>query len=263
MSKGLIRLTMTRRGHVAAVTFGHGPYNHINLPLVRALGDALDGLDDDPDCRAIVLRAEGKVFCAGADLSVPNGLGDDDAEDFTASTLKFYEQAARLFAIRKPMVAAVQGAAVGAGLGLALAADFRVAAPEARFAANFVKLGFHPGFAITHTLPCVVGRQRAAAMLLTGRRIPGDVARAWGLADQLAPLDSLFDDAMAMAGEIAENGPLAVEATRATLRREFAEAARAAMAAEAAAQAKLSDTHDFAEGVRAVRERRPGQFRRR
>ncbi|WP_312846661.1 enoyl-CoA hydratase/isomerase family protein [Sphingopyxis sp. PET50] len=198
----------------------------------------------------------------GADLTVANALGEERGESFGESTIKFYEQAVRLFALRKPMIAAVQGAAIGAGLGLALAADFRIAAPEARFAANFVKLGFHPGFAISHTLPRAIGQQRAAMMMLTGRRISGEVARDWGLADAVAPLNGLLDAALAVAGEIAENGPLGVEATRATLRHDLVAAVRAATATEAARQAELGDTHDFAEGRRAVQERRPGRFER-
>ena len=116
---------------------------------------------------------------------------------------------------------------MGAGLGLALVADFRVAAPEARFTANFVKLGFHPGFGITHTLPRVIGQQRAALMCLTGRRITGEQAYAWGLADVLAPLEELQAAALKLAGEIAENAPLAVQSTRATFRAELAAAVKA------------------------------------
>ena len=166
----------------------------------------------------------------------------------------------RLFSAKKPIVAAVQGAAVGAGLGLALVADFRVAAPEARFAANFVKLGFHPGFGITYTLPRLIGEQKAALMCLTGRRIKGEEALAWGLVDELVPLEELRDAALALAREIAENAPLAVQATRATLRAGLAAAVKAQTDHELIEQTALRKTADFAEGVRAVAERRPGKF---
>src|SRR6202043_3660302 len=104
---------------------------------------------------ASVLAAAGKSFCAGADLASPEGVGGSGL----AGVSPLYYQAVRLFAVKKPIVATVQGAAVGAGLGLALVADFRVVAPEARFASNFVKLGFHPGFGITYTLPRLIGQQ--------------------------------------------------------------------------------------------------------
>lgn len=252
-----------QQDHVAILTFANPSNNHINLSVARELADTLFALDDNPSCRATVLRSEGKIFSAGADLTKPNGLADDEAESFLGSTAKLYQQAARLFSVRKPIVAAVQGPAIGAGLGLALAADFRVVAPEARFAANFVKLGFHPGFGISYTLPRVVGEQHAALMLLTGQRVSGETALAWGLADRLAPLGSLLDAALELAQEIAGNAPLAVEATRATLRRDLVEKVLAATAVEAARQEELHGTHDFAEGILAVHERRAGRFKRR
>jgi enoyl-CoA hydratase/carnithine racemase len=158
------------------------------------------------------------------------------------------------------VIAAIQGAAVGAGLGLALVADFRIVTTEARFSANFVKLGFHPGFGITLALPRLIGEQKAALMLLTGRRIKAEEALAWGLADELAAPDALRAAALRLAREIAENGPLAVLATRRTLRLGLAEAIRARTELEYREQLILRATEDFAEGVKAVAERRPGKF---
>ncbi|WP_425228537.1 enoyl-CoA hydratase/isomerase family protein [Sphingomonas sp.] len=241
-------------GHVAVVTFAAPPNNHVSVDLLRTLADAFDTLDADRSVRATVLASAGKVFCAGADLAPPAEGGPG------VNTLALYEQAARLFGVAKPMVAAVQGAAVGAGLGLALVADFRVAAPEARFAANFVKLGFHPGFGISHSLPRLVGQQHAARLLLTGERVSGEAALAIGLADVVAPVDGLLDAAVALTATIAGNAPLAVQATRATLRAGLVEAIRAQTDLEAAKQAALMQTADFAEGIRAVRERRAGNF---
>jgi len=241
---------------VAVVEFSRPPNNFASVELMRDLADALDDVDADRSLRASVMVSAGKSFCAGADLASPTGIGGDGMSGVSP----LYHQAVRLFSVKKPIVAAVQGAAVGAGLGLALVADFRVAAPEARFSANFVKLGFHPGFGITHTLPRVVGEQRANLMCLTGRRIKGDEALAWGLADAIAPLDGLRDAALALAQELAENAPLAVEATRATLREDLATAVKAQTDRELAEQTRLRATKDFAEGVRSVNERRPGVF---
>jgi enoyl-CoA hydratase/carnithine racemase len=243
-------------GHVALLVFARPPHNFASVELMRDLADALDDVDADRNLRASVIASAGKSFCAGADLASPSGIGGSGM----AGVSPLYHEAVRLFSTRKPIVAAVQGAAIGAGLGLALVADFRVVAPEARFAANFVKLGFHPGFGVTHTLPRVVGAQRADLMCLTGRRIKGDQALAWGLADEIAPLDGLRDAAIALAAELAENAPLAVEATRATLRADLAAAVRAQTDHELAEQTRLRSTADFAEGVRSVNERRPGVF---
>lgn len=144
--------------------------------------------------------------------------------------------------------------------GLRWWGDFRIVAPQARFAGNFVKLGFHPGFGTTQTLPRLIGEQRAALMLLTGRRIDGKTALEWGLADGLTSADELGGAARALAEELAENAPLAVQSTRKTLRAGLAEGVRAATALEARLQAVLRETEDFREGVRAVAERRLGRF---
>jgi enoyl-CoA hydratase/carnithine racemase len=244
------------QGHVALLEIDRPPNNFVSVELMRDLADALDDVDADKTLRVSVLSAAGKAFCAGADLASPAGVGGSGMSGINP----LYEQAVRLFSAKKPIVAAVQGAAVGAGLGLALVADFRVVAPEARFAANFVKLGFHPGFGITHTLPRVVGMQRAQLMCLTGRRIKGEEALAWGLADQMVPLADLKSAALALAGEIAEAAPLAVQSTRATLRAGLAAAVKSQTDHELIEQTWLRATADFAEGVKSVNERRPGVF---
>lgn len=250
-------ITVTRDGHVAVIEINRPPNNHVTVELMRGLADTLHKLDDEREVRCSVLAAAGKVFCAGADFSSATPLGGGGAQNDTG---QLYNEAVRLFSTKKPIVAAVQGAAVGAGLGLALMADFRVAAPEARFVANFVKLGFHPGFGITHTLPRVIGEQRAALMCLTGRRVKAEEAHQWGLVDEIAPLENLRNAALKLASEIAENAPLAIQATRATMRAELAERVKAQTDHERDEQAILRKTEDFREGIRAVAERRPGKF---
>jgi len=247
------------RDHIGTLRFANPPYNHVSVEMLRVLADELQALDDKDDCRVVLLRAEGKVFCAGADF---NAGGDFAADDDNAAVLALYEQASRLYANRKPIVAIVQGAAIGAGLGLALVADFRIATDQARFAANFVKLGFHAGFGISTRLPEVMGHQKAARLLLTGERIDGQTASHWGLVDALAAPDCLDQIGYEFAAKIAENAPLAVEATRATMREGIADRIKATTAREAEIQHRLKQTEDFAEGVKAVAERRAGQFKR-
>lgn len=244
--------------NVAQVEIHRPPHNFFDVDLIRDLADAFEALDNDPACRAIALSAEGKSFCAGANFTNrPAGYGDQPQ---SGSGNPLYAEAVRLFACRKPVVAAIQGAAIGGGFGLALVADFRVVSPDARFAANFVKLGIHPGFGLTYTLPRIVGQQRASLMFYTGRRITGEEALAWGLADILAPSDRLRAAANELAAEIAENAPLAVLSTRATMRQGIAEAVKAATDREHREQARLIRTEDHREGVKAVNERRPGRF---
>ena len=172
-----------------------------------------------------------------------------------------YKEAIRLWRTGKPIVAAVQGAAVGAGLGLAVMADFRVACPEARFSANFTRMGFHPGFGLTATLPRLIGAQQAAFVFYTGRRFTGEDAKAIGLVDQLVPQERLIETATALATEIAEAGPLAIVSTRETLRRGLADAVQAATEREYQEQTWLRQTDDFREGTKAMAERRRPDFK--
>jgi 2-(1,2-epoxy-1,2-dihydrophenyl)acetyl-CoA isomerase len=237
--------------HVATVEIRRPPNNFFDADLIGDLADALDHLAAG-DTRAVVLCSAGRHFCAGANFGA-GGRGESDAA-------RLYAEAVRLFRQPLPIVAAVQGAAVGGGLGLALAADFRVAAPEARFAANFARLGFHQGFGLSVTLPRVVGAQMALELLTTGRRIGGEEARRIGLADRLVPTDHLRAEARALAAEVAASAPLAVRAIRATLRGDLADQVTAAVDHERAEQERLMRTDDFREGVAAVAERRPGRF---
>lgn len=245
-----------QRPHVTVLEIDRPPHNHLNVDLLAAIVRALERLDGDDNCRAIVLAAAGKVFCAGADFSA----GGDDASSDVSS---FYGQAMRLFHARKPIVAAVQGAAVGAGLGLALVADFRVACPEARFSANFNRLGFHPGFGMSVTLPRIVGEQQAAQLFYTGRRIDGKEAVRIGLADVLVTADQVREAALDLASEIATSAPLAVESTRETLRLGLADKVRTANQRELAIQQVQFATADFKEGIAAMAQRRPPKFTRR
>ena len=237
---------------VATIELRRPPNNFFSLEMIDGIADGLESLDGDPRCRAAVLCSQGKHFCAGADFS-PDGA--------RYTTEELYAAAVRIFRTHTPVVAAVQGAAVGGGLGLALAADFRIAAPEARFSANFARLGFHQGFGVSVTLPRVVGPQVAAGLLYTGRRVPGEEAARLGLADSLADLDDLRAAARRMAREIAMSAPLAVRSIRATLRGDLADQVEAATAHEHREQERLRHTADFAEGTRAMAERRTPEFR--
>jgi 2-(1,2-epoxy-1,2-dihydrophenyl)acetyl-CoA isomerase len=152
------------------------------------------------------------------------------------------------------------GAAVGGGLGLACAADFRVCDEASRFVANFARLGFHQGFALSATLPAIVGQQAAAAMLLSGAPVLGEEALRIGLADRLAAPGTQRAIAQRWAAEIAQAAPLAVQAIRRTLRGDLPQRARAALQQELAEQARLWETADAAEGIAASLERRPPVF---
>ena len=252
---------LTRDGHVAIVELLRGPTNFVDIDLIAAIADAYDQVDADPELRATVLCSEGKHFCAGANLG--ERVKDDNDSITQEAGRHLYQEAFRLVSNAKPVVAAVQGAAVGAGIGLALTADFRVGSAQTRLSANFTRQGYHPGFGTTYTLPRVVGQQKAAWMFMTGLRVPGDEAFEMGLLDALVSSDEIRDTALTMARDIATSAPLAVEATRRTLRAGFADGFAQATYNEAFEQALVRPTEDFKEGVNAMTERRTPIFKRR
>jgi enoyl-CoA hydratase/carnithine racemase len=247
-------------GNIATIEVRRGPNNFIDTDMVAEIADALEVYDRTPDVRAIVLCAEGKHFCAGADFG---SRGPDGVSRAAKRGRHLYKEAQRLWRSGKPIVAAVHGAAVGAGVGLAVMADFRVACPEARFSTNFTRLGFHPGFGLTATLPRLIGGQNAAMMMYTGRRLTGQEALAIGLVDHCVPQNQVRAKAVEVATEIAGSAPLAIISDRETLRRGLAEAVARATEREYEEQDWLRNTADFKEGTKAMGERRPPNFQAR
>ena len=252
-----------KTGHVALVEIRRPPNNFFDIPLIKDIAGAFESFDEDSNIRAIVLAAQGKAFCAGANFGDGSALDAQGrrSDEPGPGVAPLYIEGNRLFRTKKPIIAAVHGAAVGGGLGLAMVADFRVTCPEARFCANFTRLGFHPGFGLTVTLPAVIGETKAALMFYTSRRVPGDHAYAMGLADVLVPQDQVRDAAIKLAAEIGENSPLGLIATRMTLRGNIADRVRQATDHELEEQTRLRRTDDFKEGVKAVAERRAPNFK--
>lgn len=246
-------IQLLRDGHVAHIVLARAPHNHVDVDFMARLSGVLRGLDADEQCRAVVLSSGVSAFCAGADFGTAATGGERDPA-------AFYAQALKLFQNRKPIVAAIEGAAVGAGLGLALAVDFRVASASARFSANFNRLGFHPGFGLSATLPRLIGQQKAAWMFYTGQRVKGDEAAAIGLADACVPAGEALGRAMRWAREIAASAPLAVESTRETLRLGLFDAIVQANQRELDLQRRQFKTQDFREGVAAMAQRRTPIF---
>jgi enoyl-CoA hydratase/carnithine racemase len=255
-------IAVEKTGNVTLVEIRRPPNNFFDIPLIKEIATALEALDADADCRAVVLASQGKAFCAGANFGDGATLDKEGRRpgEPMPGVQHLYMEGNRLFRTKKPIVAAIQGAAVGGGLGLAMVADFRVACPEARFVANFTRLGFHPGFGLSVTLSAVIGPTKAALMFYTSRRVTGEEACAMGLADVLVPLAEVRGAAMKLAAEIAENSPLGLIATRTTMRGDLADRVRKATEQELAQQTALRKSDDFKEGVKAVAERRLPNF---
>jgi enoyl-CoA hydratase/carnithine racemase len=260
-------IAVETKGHIAIIEIRKPPFNFFDILLIQQIANALDEIDANPDIRATVLAAQGKAFCAGADFGDPNrketvaATKSNDPADNLGSIGHLYIEAVRIFRAKKPIVAAVQGAAIGGGLGLAVSADFRVTCPEARFAANFTKLGFHPGFGLTVALPEVIGKNNAELMFYTSRRVGGEEALRMGLANLCVPQAEVRNAAIKLAEEIAECSPLGLLSTRATMRGNLADRVHKATEHELAEQTRLRATEDFKEGVKATEERRAANFR--
>ena len=250
-------ISVNIKQHLAYVEINRPPNNFFDANLIQQIADAYEILDEEDECRVILLKSEGKNFCAGANFGQ-----DEDMLDKSVPYKKLYAQAVRLFRIRKPVIAVVQGAAIGGGLGLALSADFRVACHEARFAANFAKLGFHPGFGSSITLPRVVGVQKAMDMLFTARRVTGEEAFKIGLADKFCFKEKLLEEAEQLAMEIASSAPMAVESIRSTLHGNLADQIEQIVDWELSEQVRLQKTEDFKTGIAASLSRETPQFKR-
>jgi 2-(1,2-epoxy-1,2-dihydrophenyl)acetyl-CoA isomerase len=235
---------------VAEVEVHRPPSNFFDGPLLASLVEAIGWVHSEGG-RAVVLCSEGRNFCAGFDFGSSDGPAPEQLRIL-------YGHAAALVDGPLPVVTAVQGAAVGGGLGLALAGDFRIASADSRFSANFARLGLHQGFGVSVTLPRAVGEQRALELLLTGRRVEGAEALRIGLCD------GLHQDPRAgaheLAQDIAASAPLAVRAIRRTQRAGLAEAFVRAVQREQQEQLVLMQSADFREGIDASRNRRPPEF---
>src|SRR5881275_2862475 len=181
-------IAVEKHGHVGSIEIQRPPLNFFDISLINQIADALEEFDRDVEIRSSVLAAQGKAFCAGANFNDPARQEQEaraakgDPADGLGQINHLYIQAVRIFRNKKPIVAAVHGAAIGGGLGLAVSADFRVTCPEARFSANFTKLGFHPGFGLTATLPELVGKNNAELIFYTSRRVTGEEGTRMGLA---------------------------------------------------------------------------------
>jgi 2-(1,2-epoxy-1,2-dihydrophenyl)acetyl-CoA isomerase len=247
-------LNISLEDYVATVEISAGPMNFLSVPLLEHLVEVWSWADQTPDCRAIVLCAKGSVFSAGANFTDFMGGG-------AVSPEPLYVLAQQLFEGQTPVIAAIQGAAVGAGLGLAMIADERIASPNAKFVANFVQLGFHPGFALTASLPFVIGPANSASLLMSAERIKTDEALRIGLINECVDESSLLERAQVKAKTIAQNAPIAVRDVRKTLRTPLIEAVKKSLPHELATQLQHFITKDFGEGVAAMLGKRTPQFK--
>ena len=251
-------ITVETRDHVGLITLDRPKaLNALNMALMRELGDALKKFDADDDIGAIVLTGNEKAFAAGADIKEMQGKSFVDVfrEDF------FETETASINRIRKPIIAAVAGYALGGGCELAMMCDFILAAPTAKFGQPEVNLGVMPGIGGTQRLTRFVGKAKSMEMNLTGRFMEAEEAERAGLVSRIVPADDLLDEAISVAAKIADKAPLAVMAIKEAVNRSYETTLAEGVRFERRVFHSLFATEDKAEGMEAFVDKRTPQFR--
>jgi len=257
---GLVELQLASPG-VALVTLNLPQLrNAMTAELTSAWTAAMDEVAGDRSLRAVVVTGTGSAFCSGADLSWldQGNLSDNTPDRLRDKMLPFYRAWLAPLEVPVPVVAAVNGPAVGAGLCLALACDLRYASPSASFSAPFTQLGTHGGMAVSWLLPEAVGMPRAREMLYTGRVVAAEEAVAWGLASEVA--EDVVGRALEVAETVARAAPIATRLTKAGLGQGARAGFEQALQWEALAQPVTLATKDIHKGVQARREHRTPTF---
>ena len=259
-------ISTERRGGVLILTLNR-PDRLNALPDLgdgEAFASACEAANADPGVRCVVITGSGRAFSAGGDLKAMKARG----ELFAGSGAEIRERYRRvvhrivrsLYGLEVPLIAAVNGPAMGLGCDIAGLADIRIASPQASFGVPFLKLGIIPGDGGSWLLPRNVGYARAAEMLFTGRSIDAQTAERWGLVNRVVPHDVLMDEAMATAEQVASHAPHALRMGKALLRQGRDMNFDQMLEMSAAMQALAHLTDDHIEGVTAVLEKRPADF---
>lgn len=247
---------------VALLTLDHPEMrNAMSDEMTASWVRAVDELAADPALRVVVVTGAGPAFCSGGNTSWIASEPDATVDRLRGRMLPFYRAWLSIRRLEVPTIAAVNGAAIGAGLCLALACDLRYAAAGARLGAPFVKLGMHAGMGGTHLLPEVVGQAHARDLLLTGRLVDADEALRLGLVSRVLDADTFLEEVLATAVEIAATAPIASRLTTLALRDGGHPDLEAGLQWEALAQPVTLATEDLQEGIRASREKRAPVFR--
>jgi enoyl-CoA hydratase/carnithine racemase len=255
-----LRVERPRDG-VALITLDNPDLrNAMSDEMTASWVDAVTELAADQSLRAVVVTGEGSAFCSGGNTSWIASEPDASVDRLRSRMLPFYRAWLSIRTLEVPTIAAINGAAIGAGLCLALACDLRYAAAGAKLGVPFVKLGMHAGMGGTHLLPEVVGEAHARDLLLTGRVVDADEALRLGLVSRVFERSSFHDEVLGIAAGIAATAPIASRLTKLALLDGGHADLEAALQWEAMAQPITLATEDLQEGIRASREKRAPRF---
>jgi 2-(1,2-epoxy-1,2-dihydrophenyl)acetyl-CoA isomerase len=256
-------LLVERDGAVLRLTLNRPTVgNALDIPLARAFMEAVIAADEDDAVRCVLIAANGRLFCAGGDVAAFSNAGDKLPAFLKEITAYLHAAIARLTTMDKPVVVAVNGAAAGAGIGVALVGDIVIAGTSAQFALAYTGIGLSPDGATTWLLPRLVGLRKAQDLALTNRRVKSDEAERIGLVTRVVPDEALAEEALGVARQLAAGSPPALGATRRLLRESFGNTIETQMDLESRSIAALSRTAEGKEGIAAFVEKRPPNFSR-
>ncbi len=249
------------RDSVCEITLNRPDNRNAMAPeLLQAFQEVIDRVKAERDIRCVLITGSGANFCSGADFrsGILERRGDILPHE---ASLAIYRPFLTILDVEVPVIAAMNGHAIGGGFGLALVCDIRVANRGAKYGANFGRLGLHPGMAVTYFLPRVAGLPRAAELLFTGRLFNGEEAVQMGIANYATAPEGVLGKARELAAEIAACAPAAVRMMKRSLYRHVGWDPRPAAELEAHCQSRTVDMEDAKEGVRALLEKRRPNFR--
>jgi enoyl-CoA hydratase len=233
--------------------------NAMSEEMAQEFSATVRSLASSRAARVIILTGAGRSFSAGGHLAMLQAKQTKSRDANHQGMREFYDSFLSILELKVPIIAALHGAAVGAGLCLACAADIRIAAEDTKLGFTFLKLGLHPGMGGTFLVPRVIGRSMASELLLTGRIISAAEALRIGLVSRVCAKDALMSEALSVAKEILSCGPDARVQLLETMRADLA-ALPAALEREATCQSVNYNSAEFAEGLKAVQEKRPAKF---
>lgn len=238
-------------------------YNAFNEQMSQEYIEVLKNVSEDSTVRAVVLTGEGKAFCSGQDLNDRKTLHDQGESISLGDSVRnrYNPMIKAVYYMEKPIVAAVNGPAAGAGCSLALACDFRFITPETRFIQAFVNIGLIPDSGSTFFLPRLIGSARALEMAMTGKEVRGEEAVNIGLANYIVPTEKLLDEAIAFAKKLANGPTVAIGLIKKAMRQTWTQTLEEALEFEAVAQDIAGKTEDFKEGVQAFSQKRKPEFK--
>jgi 2-(1,2-epoxy-1,2-dihydrophenyl)acetyl-CoA isomerase len=251
-----------REGRVATLILNRAErMNALNADLVLALNEALTRVEGDPEINVVVLAGAGRAFCAGGDLAViGKGRQENNVTELQPILRSGMQAVLKVRTMRQPVIAAVHGAAVGAGMNLALAADIRIASDDAMFGQNFAKVGLFPDYGGTFFLPQLVGPAKAAELFYTGEMIDAAEALRIGIVNRVVPLAQLETEVHALAHKIAHGPAIAIRAIKEVLFGRDTEELTELLHLEVEQQLKCFYSEDCSEGIRAFFEKRVPKF---